>query len=410
MGNRQKSIPSLRFSEFSGEWELRELNGLFKERTEWPTTELPLYSLTIESGIVPKTERYERSFLVISEEDAYKVMHPNDFAFNPMNLRFGALARFKGHRQILVSKYYNIFYCTSKSDPTFCENYLTSHNMIQFYNQMSSGSLDEKKRVHFLDFLKFRLRFPKLPEQQKIAAFLSAIDEKIGQLAGKKKLLLKYKKGLMQQIFDQEIRFNDDNGNAFPDWEEKELGELGTTYGGLGGKSADDFGSGAPYVTYKQIFDSSRIRCDRFERVKIKPKEKQNLVKYGDVFFTTSSETPGEVAFSSVLLDNVENLYLNSFCFGYRAHSQDALRPQFSRYLFRSERFRRIVFRLAQGSTRYNISKNQMMRLMVSLPCSREQSKIAEFLTALDERIDILDQELEKTKTFKKGLLQQMFV
>lgn len=119
---KDKSMPSLRFPEFSNDWERKRLGSFLVERSEWPDEDLPLYSLTIESGIIPKSERYERSFLVTSERDAYKVMEKNDFAFNPMNLRFGALARHKRAERILVSKYYNIFYCNENADPSFVEN------------------------------------------------------------------------------------------------------------------------------------------------------------------------------------------------------------------------------------------------------------------------------------------------
>src|SRR3954454_2513466 len=107
---KQKNIPQLRFPEFKEEWKLNQLGNFFAERNENATAEIPLYSLTIENGITPKSERYERSFLVDDVNNAYKVMHKNDFAFNPMNLRFGALARHKGNNKVSVSKYYNIFY------------------------------------------------------------------------------------------------------------------------------------------------------------------------------------------------------------------------------------------------------------------------------------------------------------
>jgi type I restriction enzyme S subunit len=101
MTTHNKNIPALRFPEFNGEWTSQPLNEFLAERNEQTEESLPLYSLTIESGIVPKSKRYERSFLVKSEKDAYKVMLKNDFAFNPMNLRFGALARHKGEEKVL---------------------------------------------------------------------------------------------------------------------------------------------------------------------------------------------------------------------------------------------------------------------------------------------------------------------
>lgn len=203
-------------------------------------------------------------------------------------------------------------------------------------------------------------------------------------------LIKEYKKSVARKIFSKKIRFKDNDDKDYPDWNIKELGVIGKTYNGLTGKTKEDFGKGKPYINYKQIFDNSKIDINKFDYVKIKEGEKQSLARYGDVFFTTSSETPNEVGFASVLLDNVNELYLNSFCFGYRPNSFEILNPKFSRFLFRSSDFRRSVYKLAQGSTRYNMSKIQFLKTKVSLPCKVEQEKIANFLTAIEDKITLI--------------------
>ena len=253
--------------------------------------------------------------------------------------------------------------------------------------------------------------FPTLPEQNKIADFLSEIDKKINLLKEKKSLLEDYKKGIMQKIFSQEIRFKDDNGKNYKNWVETSLGNIGNTFNGLTGKTKENFGvGGKPYIQYKQIFDNSKINIDKCEFVEITGKDNQNSVQFGDVFFTVSSETPNEIGTASVLLDNVKEMYLNSFCFGYRANSLKVLVPEFSRYLFRSELFRSEIVKLAQGSTRYNMSKVSLMKLIVLLPQAEEQIKIANFLSAIDEKIELVSNQIQDTLEYKKGLLQQMFV
>jgi type I restriction enzyme S subunit len=222
--------------------------------------------------------------------------------------------------------------------------------------------------------------------------------------------LEQYKKAVMQQIFSQKLRFKDENGRAFGAWEEKELKEIGSSFNGLTGKSGDDFGDGSSYITYKQIFSDRVIDASRFCKVQINEGEKQNKVKYGDIFFTISSETPNEVGFHSVLLSEVENVYLNSFCFGYRINSFDILDPLFAYYIFGSAKFRREVIKLAQGSTRYNISKSAFMEIKVSFPSRVEQQRIAGFLGAVDEKLAQAKAKLDAVKQYKQGLLQQMFV
>lgn len=264
--------------------------------------------------------------------------------------------------------------------------------------------------INSTDLEKIPIIVPQNEEQQKIASFLTAVDDRIQLLQKKKAQLEEYKKGVMQKLFSQEFRFNDENGNAFPDWEEKRLGEIGMTFNGLTGKTKVDFGEGMPYVQYMQIFSNSKINVQEFGLVKIEENENQSKVQYGDVFFTTSSETPNEIGTASVMLEEVGDVYLNSFCFGFRPNSLTELVPQFSRYLFRSELFRREIIKLAQGSTRFNMSKVELMKLRVLLPKEGEQNKIANFLTSLDDSIESIGVEIDGSIEYKKGLLQKMFV
>lgn len=246
---------------------------------------------------------------------------------------------------------------------------------------------------------------PPLKEQEKIAEILTTWNEAISlhvKLIEEKEHL---KIGLMQKFLSGEVRFE-----GFCDkWKEVRLGEIGNPFNGLSGKTAEDFGTGkAQYITYKNIFDYSKIKLDIFENVKISDDEKQNLVQFGDIFFTVSSETPEEVGMSSVLLDNISNTYLNSFCFGYRLNNFDILDPYFARFYFRNFYMRDKISRLAQGSTRFNLSKNEIMKLKVKLPPLLEQQKIAEVLSLADDELSLLKKELEELKQQKKGLMQKL--
>ena len=188
------------------------------------------------------------------------------------------------------------------------------------------------------------------------------------------------------------------------------MGDIGETYNGLTGKTAEAFGKGKPYIQYKQIFDDSLINIDKCAFVDIKENESQSNVQYGDVFFTVSSETPNEVGMSSVLLQHVNNMYLNSFSFGFRPNDLDILSPHFLRYLFRSKDVRAKIIKLAQGSTRYNMSKNEFLKIKVSVPSFPEQLQIADFLSAIDDHITLYCEQIKESENYKKGLLQQMFV
>ena len=294
-------------------------------------------------------------------------------------------------------------------DPFFYQLYLSSNRGQRLISNSQAGG--GREGLNFQSIRLFKVLSPDLEEQQKIANFLTAVDSRITQLAQKCDLLTRYKKGVMQQIFNQKLRFKDENGRVFPHWVRCSLDALGETYNGLTGKSAGDFGEGYPYVTYKQIFDNRVINQENFSLVKIDENEKQNSIKYGDLFFTTSSETAEEVAFCSVFLERQQReIYLNSFCFGFRPKDARTFNSIFASFLFRSDYFREKVSPLAQGSTRFNISKSKFIKLKVEIPCIQEQIKIANFLTAIDDKIAQAGSELEAVREYKRGLLQQMFV
>ena len=136
--------------------------------------------------------------------------------------------------------------------------------------------------------------------------------------------------------------------------------------------------------------------------------KKQNEVKFGDVFFTTSSETPEEVGMSSVWLENCDNMYLNSFCFGYRP--SEKINPYYMAYMLRSENVRKKITFLAQGISRYNISKNKMMEISIPLPSFEEQRQIGAYFRNLDHLITLHQRKLETLKKLKKAMLQKMFI
>lgn len=192
-------------------------------------------------------------------------------------------------------------------------------------------------------------------------------------------------------------------------WKIEILENLGTTYSGLSGKSKEDFGTGQPYITYMNVFSNTKINTELFDYVAISSSEKQNKVNYGDILFTISSETVNEVGMSAVMLEEFDDLYLNSFCFGFRLKSFKDLLPDFARYLFRGEEVRKIIAVLSQGSTRFNLSKNSFVKkVYIKLPPLPEQQKIATILSTVDEKIDIIDAQITQTRELKKGLMQKL--
>lgn len=270
---------------------------------------------------------------------------------------------------------------------------------------IGAGKLDTSE-LQSLD-----IYLPCLSEQKKIAKILSTWDKAISTTEKLIATSQQQKKALMQQLLTGKKRLvNPDTGKVFEGgWEEVKLGELGKTFTGLTGKTKDDFGKGKQYVPYINIFKNSAVDMNALELVKINNGENQNTVQYGDIFFTTSSETPEEVGMSSVMLNQTkESIYLNSFCFGFRPHDMQQLLPGFAQYLLRGTQVRRSISILAQGATRYNLSKTQLLKIELKLPSLEEQQKIASVLTAADKEIELLQAKLTHLKDEKKALMQQL--
>ena len=257
---------------------------------------------------------------------------------------------------------------------------------------------------------KYEISFPKsLDEEEKIGVYFKQLDNLITLHQRKYDKLTNVKKSMLEKMFPKngsnvpEIRFK-----GFTEaWEQRKFGEVGETYTGLSGKSKDDFGHGSgKFITYMNVFSNPVASSNMTEAIEID--DSQNKVQFGDVLFTTSSETPDEVGMSSVWLENAENTYLNSFCFGYRPTTE--YNPYYLAYMLRSSSMRKKITFLAQGISRYNISKNKMMDIEMPIPSIDEQKQIGEYFRNLDNLITLHQRELEKLKNIKKSCLENMFV
>lgn len=250
---------------------------------------------------------------------------------------------------------------------------------------------------------------PSYEEQQKIGSFFKQLDETIALHQRKCDQTKELKKTMLQKMFPKkgecipEIRFPE-----FTDeWEEKKLGEVGETFTGLSGKTKADFGHGAgKFVTYVNVFNNPISDLKGVDSIEIDDNQKQ--VQYGDILITTSSETPEEVGMTSVWLGREENVYLNSFCFGFRPTTE--LSSYYMAYALRSHEVRKKFIILAQGISRYNISKTKVMEINIPFPSLPEQEAIGTYFQTLDQDIAQIEKKLADLKELKKTLLRQLFV
>jgi len=269
---------------------------------------------------------------------------------------------------------------------------------------------------HFSTLKEKLIPFPRKDtgEQQKIADCLASLDELIRAEEGQLATLKDYKKGLMQQLFPApgattpRLRFPEFR-DAGP-WEVKRLGEIAESLTSLSGKTSKDFGHGnAFYVPYTNVYENVFVDPNKLERVDIGPNENQNTIRRGDILFTVSSETPDEAGMSSVVVHDISNCYVNSFCTIYRPIQNIRLNTFFAGYYLRSPIVRDHFLKTAQGAIRFNLNREAFQKTPFLLPRLPEQQKIADCLSSLDGLIQAKSERIDALKQHKKGLMQQLF-
>ena len=380
------------------DWEKTPFSELFVSFIEY-TNDLdrfPLYSLTIEDGVTAKTERYERSHLV-KKKNLYKVVRPNDFVYNPMNARFGAIARYKGSSPVAVSGYYDVFSSVHESDSVFMENFLTFAPIISYYNKVSTGSLIEKQRVHFSKFLKFAFPLPSLQERKKIAAILSTQD-KVIEL--KEKLLAQkqqQKKYLMQQLLTGKLRLPDVNG----EWTSVKLKELLIE---RNEKNVEQNHRICSVAVSKGVVDQIEHLGRSYAAADT---SNYGVAHYGDIIYTKSPT--GDFSLGIIKQNRMrENVAISPLYGIYKPISFSTgylLNIYFESTINTKNYLTPIVQKGAKNTIA--ISNSAFLENKIFFPMDEAtQSRIAKIFELTDHEIDLLQKSIEAEKQKKKALMQ----
>jgi type I restriction enzyme S subunit len=298
--------------------------------------------------------------------------------------------RFDFHQRVYMMSNFN-----SKIEGYYLFQYF-SNKFFNRISQMTAKSSVDSIRMEMIADM--QVLIPSIKEQSAISKALSETDAYITSLENLIEKKRQIKQGVIQELL-----------KPIDEWETKSLGDIGKTFGGLSGKSKDDFTEGVyPYIPFMNIMSNPIIDTEYFDYVNINNGESQNLAIKGDLFFNGSSETPEEVGMCSVLLNDIPNLYLNSFCFGFRIKSELKMNGLYLSYYFRSKEGRKLFYSMAQGATRYNLSKSNFNKLKIPIPTIEEQNVIAERLFDLDSDIKIHEVKLSKAKSIKQGMIQNL--
>jgi len=409
--NHKTGIPQLRFKEFDSQWESHRIDNVAKKVTsgsrDWAQyyadsgdkfirmTNLPKKGINLlmddlkyvklpeESSEGKRTSLDSGDILISITAELGKI------GWVPNNL---GLAYINQHTALIKLK--------SKVDSKYVAYQLsTNKNNIKLNRLNDSGA---KSGLNLSTIRTFLIPFPALPEQQKIASFLSAVDERIQLLSRKNELLAQYKKGLMQQLFSGKLRFKDVNGNDYADWEEKKLGAAGKFISGTGFTEKEQGGSnGFPFLKVSDMNlannkilmteSNNYVTEEQVKRMKYRVITSTSIIfaKVGAAIFLERKRIA-----KNFLIDNNMMAFIPLGNIGYHYHLFNNIR--LSKY--------------AQVGALPSYNSSDLAIIKILIPCLEEQQKIADFLSSIDTKIESVNQHITQTQTFKKGLLQQLFV
>ncbi len=411
--------PELRFKEFSGVWVEKKLGKVceFTQGIQISQTEQITYS---KEGYIRYL--YIRDFFTnnfpcfVKDSYPHKIILKNEIMM--VNTGNTAGKAFMGKTGVLSNNSFKISFNQKIINNNFLYIFLASNFTQQkirsFFNGAGQPHLGHKN-ISILPFV-----HPKIIEQEKIALFLTAVDEKIKSLTCKEKLLQKYKKGVMQKIFSQEIRFRASDGSEYPPWEEKKYGKIYTFYS-TNSFSRDNLNYvngviknihyGDIHTKFSTIFDIDKENLPFInEDIKTFKIKEESYCQNGDLVIADASEDYTDIGKIIEIINlNNEKVLAGLHTFLARPNKED-MALGYAGYLLQSYKIRKQVMRIAQGTKVLSLSSKRLSDVILNIPSKPEQTKIANFLSNIDEKLLHVKSELEQNKEFKKALLQQMFV
>jgi type I restriction enzyme S subunit len=400
-----KKIPTLRFPEFSGEWEVKKISDLGD----------------IVTGTTPDTnvkDYYDGNRLFVSPTDIQK----NRFVITTKT-KLTDLGILQGR---LVKKNSILFVCIGSTIGKVAQagiDCITNQQinsiipLTEKYNENFLFSLLEYKAdkikllageqavpiINKTNFSKIELVLPYIQEQQKIADFLTQIDNRIEKLTKKKQLLEKYKKGVMQKIFNQEIRFKNDNDDDYSDWEIKELGTITKIYDGTH-MTPDYKENGIPFYSVENITNNNFVNTKFISKNVFEKENKRVKLEKEDILMTKI----GDIGTAKYIDWDVEaSFYVSLALIKKNKNNNTKFISQYIKSSFFKKELHKRIIHVAFPK---KINLGEISNCLIKLPCLEEQQKIANFLTEIDKKINLTEKQLNGTKQYKKGLLQQMFI
>lgn len=404
--NKKNNVPNLRFPEFQGEWEKCKLGDKCdllcgyafdgKDIVEQGTY-LLMRGINITEGIIRHSSELDRYYTGSVNNLAKYKLTTGDLVIGMDGSKVGrnsAIVSLTENGSYLVQRVCRIKSCIGND---FILQLVNNHKFHKYVDMVKTSSAIP--HISLKDIQNFPIAVPSIQkEADKISRLFHLLDERI---ATQNKIIDRLQtliKGLNDSLYEL-------YGNGIT----TSFAEFGHSYSGLSGKTANDFGTGKPFITYLNVYSNNIVNENDYQYVRINEGEKQNVVKYGDVLFTLSSETPEEVGVGTVFLGKDE-VYLNSFCFGIHIENEEQVYSPYLSYYVSSTPFRKFTYPFAQGSTRFNLCKADFEKASIKLPLLENQIHIYAILNSIAEKIETEEMMLEKYLNQKQYLLRQMFI
>lgn len=412
MGNLTNK-PKIRFPEFNEVWEHKRLNELLSEakkrNEDLKYSKDEVLSVSGELGIVNQIEHLGRSYAGISVHQ-YHVVETGDIVYTKSPLKanpFGVIKLNKGKAGI-VSTLYAVYKVNQQTAyGPFIDYYFSlDANTNRYLRPLVRKGAKNTLQVTNEEAISAEIFAPTISEQIRIASFLKVLDNKVIQLKQKKTLLEQYKKGVMQKLFSQELRFKDENGKEFPKWEKKKLGDIFSIFNGYAFSSEDTVNEGILWVKIADV----GIQEMKRENLSFLPydyleKHKKFILKKGDyVIALTRPILSGELKIA-VIDDFFDNSLLNQRV----GKIVSEYNTTFIYYMLQLTWLISSIESNIAGTDPPNLSPKEINFVKISIPQKKEQDKIANFLSTIDDKINRTENQLKQIQEYKKGLLQNMF-
>lgn len=393
MNKQQGKAPQIRFPEFKDAWEKKKLNEIIEinptntilpERFIYIDLESVTDGKLLKENEVYKNNAPSRAQRVLKRKDVlFQMVRP----YQKNNLYFdreGDYVASTGYAQIRTQQIAMFIY-----------QYLHFQKFVDKVILRCTGT--SYPAINSTDLSNIEISFPTLPEQTRIASFFTVLDKKIAEIKQKKSLLELYKKGIMQKLFSQELRFKDENGKEFPKWEKKKLRDVVEFRNGKAHEQ--DISEDGKYIVVNSKFISMEGEVKKYSDTQICPLE------VGEIVMVMSDVPNGKALAKCFYVDENDKYTLNQRICALKA---TAVEPKFLLYILNRNRYY-LMFDSGVGQT--NLTRDEVLNCPLEIPKEKkEQVKILNFISSIDAKIEVAKNQLEQTQRFKMGLLQNMFI